>query len=182
MKKNIVLIGFMGSGKSTVGKVLAKQLAYLFLDTDREIEEKEHKTINKIFEEEGEHYFRKCETELLKNLEISSENCIISTGGGMPLMEQNGEILSKLGFVVYLSVQKDTVIKRLKYDMTRPLLAGDHAEEKVAKLLEFRKPIYEYTAHMVIETDQKTIEEIVEEIIRNYKIMTGDSGVVQKNS
>lgn len=180
MKKNIVLIGFMGSGKSTIGRYLAKQLDYLLIDTDKEIERKENKTINKIFEEQGEKYFRACETQLLREMESSKEKCIISTGGGMPLLEENGRLLNKMGFVVYLNVQKNTVMDRLRDDITRPLLAGDDAEKKVSDLLEFRNPIYEYTAHMMIETDHKTIDEIVEEIIRNYKIMTGDSGIVQQ--
>lgn len=182
MKKNIVLIGFMGSGKTTIGRLLAKQLDYSFLDTDEEIEQKENKTINKIFAEQGEKYFRTCETKLLEELSNSNEKCIISTGGGMPLLKENGKLLKKTGFVVYLSVQKDTVMERLKNDTTRPLLAGDSMEKKVEDLLEFRNPIYEYTAHMMIKTDYKSIEEIVEEIIRNYKIMEGNSELEQKNS
>lgn len=178
MKKNIVLIGFMGSGKSTVGKSLASQLEYQFLDTDEEIEKKEKKTINKLFAEQGERYFRTCETEFLKGFESLAEHKIISTGGGMPLFEENGTILKKLGFVVYLSVEKDTVVKRLQGDTTRPLLAGEDAEQKISDLLEYRSPIYEYTAHITVKTDNKTIEEITEEIIRNYKLMEKDSKLV----
>ncbi len=171
LKHNIILIGFMGSGKTTIGTVLAKQLEYKFFDTDAFIVEKEGKTINAIFAENGEEYFRNTETKMLEEMEQTLERAIVSTGGGLPLRECNGVILKKLGFVVFLKVQKETVLKRLKGDDTRPLLKGDNAEEKVDYLLEYRNPIYEYTAHVVIETDNKTVEEISEEIIRNYKIL-----------
>ncbi len=171
LKHNIILIGFMGSGKTTIGMDLSKQLEYKFFDTDAFIVEKEGKSINTIFAEDGEEYFRNIETKTLEEMEQTLERAIVSTGGGLPLRECNGIILKKLGFVVFLKVQKETVLKRLKKDDTRPLLKGDNVEEKVERLLEYRNPIYEYTAHVVIETDNKAVEEISEEIIRNYKIL-----------
>lgn len=171
LKNNIILIGFMGSGKTTIGTALAKQLEYQFLDTDAFIVEKEGVSINTIFAEHGEEYFRNIETKTLEEMEETVEKTILSTGGGLPLRECNGVILKRLGFVVFLKVQKDTVLKRLKGDTTRPLLKGDNVEEKVENLLEYRNPIYEYTAHIVIETDGKSVKEISEEIIRNYKIL-----------
>ena len=179
MKTNIILIGFMGCGKTTIGTVLAEQLEYKLLDTDALIVEKEARSINAIFAKEGEEYFRNVETKTIEELADSCEKAVVSTGGGLPLRECNGEILKRLGFVVFLKVEKDTVLKRLEGDTTRPLLQGEGVDEKVERLLEFRNPIYEYTAHVTISTDDKSIEEIVEEIVRNYRIMTGDIGALE---
>lgn len=170
MKGNIILIGFMGSGKTTVGKALAEKLSYKFVDTDEWIEEKEKRTISDIFNEEGEAYFRALETDIIKDME-DLENHIISTGGGLPLKQENGEILKKIGFIVYLDVTKETVMKRLEGDQTRPLLSGSEMEQSVKERLQFRKPIYEYTAHITISADDKEVDDIVEEIKRNYEIV-----------
>lgn len=180
MKQNIVLIGFMGCGKTTIGTALAEKLEYKLLDTDAVIVDKEGKSIKTIFAEQGEGYFRNVETKTLEELEQTLEKAVVSTGGGLPLRECNGTILKRLGFVVFLKVEKETVLKRLEGDTTRPLLQGDNVENKVKDLLEFRNPIYEYTAHVAIETDNKSVDEIVDEIIRNYRIMTGDRSFLEK--
>ncbi|MCI8408125.1 MAG: shikimate kinase [Lachnospiraceae bacterium] len=171
MKENIILIGYMGSGKTTVGQALADKLSYQFLDTDAYIEEEQNTTISHIFEEYGEEYFRNIETKTIENMEININHNIVSTGGGLPLRECNGAILKKMGFVVFLSVKKETVLKRLEGDTQRPLLQGNHVEQNVEEMLNFRNPIYEYTAHIKVEVDNKTVEEITEEICRNYQIM-----------
>ena len=171
MKNNIILIGFMGCGKSSVGRRLAKRLSFQLLDTDERIEKKEKKKISTIFAENGEAHFRRLETETVKELLGHTENTVISTGGGLPLREENGKLLQQLGFVVYLDVSKETVLKRLEKDTSRPLLQGPDKEKKVAELLEFRKPIYEYTAHITVNTNQRSFEEIIDEIVRNYEIM-----------
>lgn len=171
MKDNIILIGFMGCGKSSVGKRLAKQLSFQFLDTDKRIEQKEEKKISAIFAEEGEAYFRKLETETIKEFLEKTEKTVISTGGGLPLKEENGKLLQQLGFVVYLDVAKETVLQRLAKDTSRPLLQGPDKEKKVDELLEFRRPIYEYTAHITINTNGRSFEEIIDDIVRNYEIM-----------
>lgn len=171
MKNNIVLIGFMGCGKTTVGTELAKEMNYDFLDTDQYIESKERMTINDIFAQNGEEYFRKLETDSLADLVKDTEKTIVSSGGGLPLREENARLLQELGFVVYLRVTKETVLKRLEGDTTRPLLACDNPAKKVEELLDYRDPIYEIGAHLVIDVDNKTVEEIIEEIKRNYLIM-----------
>ena len=171
LKNNIVMIGFMGCGKTTVGKQLAAELAYQFLDTDLYIEEKEQMSINDIFSTKGEPYFRTLETKSLKELVEQTTCTIVSSGGGLPLKEENAKLLQKLGFVVYLRVKKETVLKRLEGDTTRPLLACDNPAQKVEELLQFRDPIYEVGAHLVVDVDNKTVDEIVEEIVRNYKII-----------
>lgn len=180
MKQNIILIGFMGAGKTTVGAALAEKLQYRLVDTDAVIEEKEGRTIQSIFSEEGEEYFRNLETKALEELlQKGAEQTVLATGGGLPLRQCNGILLQKMGLVVFLKAEKETVLKRLEKDEKRPLLQGAGPEERVAELLEFRDPIYEYTAHIVIPTDGKAVDEITEEIIRNYKIMTGDrKGIV----
>ena len=171
MKNNIILIGFMGCGKSSVGRRLAKQLSFCFLDTDERIEQKEKKKISTIFAENGEAHFRSLETKTVKELLEHTENTVISTGGGLPLGEENGKLLQQLGFVVYLDVSKETVLKRLEKDTSRPLLQGPDKEKNVEELLKFRKPIYEYTAHITVNTNQRSFEEIIDEIVRNYEIM-----------
>lgn len=171
VKKTVVLIGFMGSGKSTVGKELAKALEYHFLDTDSYIENNAKMSIGEIFAKHGEQYFRNLETETIKNLMESTEEAVVSTGGGLPLREENADILKKNGFVVYLRVKASTVEERLKGDTTRPLLQGENVSKKIADLLEYRDPIYEYGAHMVLDVDGKAVDQIVEDIIRNFKML-----------
>lgn len=171
MKNNIVLIGFMGCGKTTVGKELAKALEYRFVDTDEFIETQTKKSISDIFATQGEEYFRILETDTIANMRDTLNCCVISTGGGLPLREVNAGILLKTGFVVYLRVQKETVEERLRGDTKRPLLQGGQVSEKIEKLLTYRDPIYECGAHMVLDVDEKSIEELVEEIIRNYKLL-----------
>lgn len=163
--KNIVLIGFMACGKSTIGTLLADNLGYRLVDTDEEIVKEQGKSINDIFAQEGEAYFRKLETQMVEKMCDTLEGCIISTGGGLPITKGNDEILKKLGTVIYLTVTKETVLERIKGDTTRPLLAED-AQERTQKLLEYRKPIYEMAADYSVKTDGRAVEDIVEEIVR----------------
>lgn len=172
LKENIILIGYMGSGKTTVGQALSEKLSYCFLDTDAYIEEQQNTTISHIFEEYGEEYFRNIETKTIENMEKNMKHHIISTGGGLPLRECNGAILKRMGFVVFLSVKRETVLKRLEGDTQRPLLQGDNVEQKIEEMLNFRNPIYEYTAHLKVQVDNKSVEEIADEICRNYFIIT----------
>jgi shikimate kinase len=168
MKHNIILIGFMGSGKTSVGEVLAKRLSYNFRDTDRLLEKKAGDTINHIFDNYGEEYFRNMETELLRNMQKMLDNTVLSTGGGLPLREQNSKLLRELGYVIYLKASKETTLKRLKGDRSRPLIKGDDIVNKVDKLITARTPIYEKAAQKTIVTDDKTIDEIVTCIMEAY--------------
>jgi shikimate kinase len=168
MKRNIILIGFMGSGKTSVGERLAQNLSYRFRDTDRLLEHSERDTINHIFAVHGEEYFRSKETKLLQELLPGLEHTVLSTGGGLPLREQNAKLLKEMGFVVYLKASKETTLKRLKGDNTRPLLQGDDQEKKIEGLLAYRTPIYEKAAHKIIITDQKSINEIATMIMEAY--------------
>jgi shikimate kinase len=169
LNRNIILIGFMGSGKTSVGKRLAECLTYQFRDTDQLIEQKAGVTIRQIFADYGEDYFRNIETELLKEMLPSLEKTVLSTGGGLPLREENAALLKKSGYVIYLKAGIQTTVNRLKNDTTRPLLQGEELEEKVERLLELRTPVYEKAAHKMIVTDGKTIEEIVHTIMELYQ-------------
>ena len=162
---NYILIGFMGSGKSTISKKLSYRMKMVMIDTDKVIEEKEGRTISDIFAKDGEETFRRMETELLEELVKSTHKTILSVGGGTPLREENRTLLKQLGQVIYLEISADTVLERLKGDQTRPLLQGSDARQKVESLLNARKPIYEAAAQITVRVDGKSSDEVVEEVL-----------------
>lgn len=164
---NIVLIGFMGSGKSTVGIKLSYRLRRVVEDTDKLIEKKMDRTISDIFAVEGEGYFRELETRMLRELCEASGGKILSVGGGTPVKEENRPLLKALGTVVYLRIKPETVYERLKGDTTRPLLQGANPMEKIRTLMETRKEAYESCADLIIDVDGKEITEILD-IIEEY--------------
>lgn len=165
MGNHVIMTGFMGAGKTTVGEALAKKKQIPFLDTDQLIEKKAGMTISRIFETQGEEAFRKMETSVLEDLLERDDQTVISVGGGLPLRDENRELLWKLGTVVYLQVKPETVLKRLKGDNTRPMLQGGEAGERVRSLLEYRTPLYQKAANLVVDVDDKTVSKIAEEII-----------------
>ncbi len=169
MEHNIILIGYMGAGKTSVGHRLAQHLTYQFKDTDHMIERNVKDTINHIFAIHGEEYFRDLETELLQQLVPNLKNTVLSTGGGLPLRKQNTKLLRELGYVVYLRASKDTILNRLHADTTRPLLQGEDPGKKIEAMLKIREPIYEKAAHKIISTDGLTITEIVQKVMENYQ-------------
>ena len=164
---NIVLIGFMGSGKTTVGKALSVTCGKEFLDTDALIEAKEGSKISEIFAKEGEGHFRKLEYAALKSL-LESKDKIISTGGGIVTYPNNRKLLKKAGKVVYLRVKPETVVKRLEGDESRPLLKDDDKLSKVENLLSSRKEMYEDVADIIIDVDYLLVEEIVALIVKDF--------------
>lgn len=163
---NIVLMGFMGAGKTTIGKELAKALGYEFIDTDERIEKEQGRKISDIFSKDGEAVFRDMETDLLKRLQNSEGKFILSIGGGMPVREENRRLLRRLGTVVYLKTSKEEIIRRVSGAADRPLLQGGKLEEKVTSLMNAREQIYMETACVEVVTDQKTPEKIVEELLK----------------
>ncbi len=165
---NVVLIGFMGSGKTTVGKELAARGEYTFIDTDKYIENREGMTIVDIFEQKGETYFRELETQILEELITNTRNTIISTGGGMPLRRENMLALKQLGKVVYFKGDVDTIWDRLKDKTDRPLLKGDNPYEKIKNLLEQREERYRQ-ADIIIDINNKNVETIVHELEETCK-------------
>lgn len=164
MKNNIILIGFMGCGKSTVGKKLANAFSYEFMDTDAVIEETYGKTISKMFEEDGEEYFRNAETELLRRLSKEAEGIVLATGGGMPMREENVEYLHKIGTVVFLEAKIKTILERLKNDTGRPLADGEDREKRLRPLYEKRLPVYRAAADLCLDTEGKSFYAMIEEI------------------
>lgn len=163
-EKNLVLIGFMGSGKTSVGLKLSYKLKMPVEDTDKLIERREGKSIRQIFEEEGEEVFRKKETELLGELADRQGRVIYSVGGGTPVREENRKLFRQLGTVVYLQISPETVYERLKGDTTRPLLQCENPLEKIRELIESRKEAYESCADIMIAVDLLDMEEILEQI------------------
>lgn len=163
MADNYVLIGYMGAGKTTVGKALAKQTGKKFLDTDDLIVKQMNLSINDIFAKYGEAYFRDLETKLLDNLCKSDLDAVISCGGGLPMKEENRPYLKSLGKVVYLNVNESDIMKRLKGDTTRPLLKGprDEVKQRIHEMLEKRDPVYREVADVVVKTGKLKVSEIV---------------------
>ena len=161
---NVILIGYMGCGKSTVGKRLSYRLKMPYVDTDKLIETKQGITISEIFAHEGEPAFRNMETECLKSLFDYKQDYVIAVGGGLPMREENRELMKKLGEVVYLRAKAETIYDRLKGDTTRPLLQGENPQEKIQSMIMQRGPVYESAADYVIDVDGKNFEEIQNEI------------------
>lgn len=159
--RNIILIGYMGSGKSTVGRKAARAVEYNFLDTDVLIEEEEGMTISELFETKSEQYFREKETEIIQKLILGPKGNIIATGGGLPLKEGNAQLLKELGTVIYLKAETDTLVKRLSGSTTRPLLKNVDIREKVETMLAIRGPVYEACADLVLQTDNMSFYEII---------------------
>ena len=153
MNDNIVLIGFMGSGKTTFGKWISRKYGYSFCDTDEYIEKKEKTTINDIFASKGEAAFRDMETETVKEFADSLKKCVVSVGGGLPVRKENREILKNIGTVVYLKASEEELCKRLSRDNTRPLLKGGNLKEKIHTLMQQREDIYMDAADVVINTE-----------------------------
>ena len=164
---NIVLIGFMGSGKTTVGMALSAKSDMGFLDTDALIESKENCKISTIFAEKGEAHFRALENATLRSLATTKDE-VISTGGGIVSSPDNCELLKKTGKVVYLRVSPETVIKRLEGDMSRPLLMGEDKLSRVEELLASRRVLYESTADRIVDVDDLSVEEIVDSIMKDF--------------
>ena len=173
---NIILIGFMGCGKTSVGKKLAQYYNLDFMDTDLLIEENNKMSIKDIFSEKGEEYFRELETNTIKSLLNNMDNTVISVGGGLPIKTGNGDILRSLGIVVYLDASFDTIKRRLKNDSARPLFSN--SENKKEALYYYRKPIYESCAHITIQVDNKSLDEITQELYSNISKYMNNLGKV----
>jgi shikimate kinase len=167
----VVFIGYMASGKSTLGKVLAQKLNYSFIDLDDYIEEKENTSVSNIFKTKGEIYFRKAETLHLKSILKSKNNIVLSLGGGTPCYSNNIELLLKVNNIknIYLKASLLTLVERLKNEKTkRPLIAHIKTDELLTEFIGkhlFERTQYYNQAEIVISTDNKTELEIIEELI-----------------
>ena len=161
---NIVLIGFMGTGKSAISAHLSRYFDMETVDMDQVIAEREGMSISKIFETYGEEYFRNAETNLLKELQ-SRNNVVISCGGGAPLREENVAEMKKNGRVVLLTAKPETIYERVKDSHDRPLLENNKSVEFIEELMLKRKDKYIAVADIIIETDNKSKQEICDELI-----------------
>lgn len=167
----IYLVGFMGSGKSTVGKKLADKLRCTFHDLDEIIEEERNKTIPEIFSEEGEEEFRDIETLCLREKSRQDPPFVLATGGGVPEKQLNRNILKNTGIVVYLNVDFETLFERIEGSENRPLVPGDEdAYSVLKKLWEERVPLYEAVSTVQIEANDRTPMHLAEAIISNLDI------------
>lgn len=169
MKDNIILTGFMGCGKTSVGIRLSYTLRRTLIDTDKWIEKKQGKTVSEIFASEGEEAFRRMESECIRELIGTADGQVISTGGGLPVRKENRKLLKELGTVYYLKATPECVYERLKGDTTRPLLQGENPREKIRELLEAREAFYQEGADVIIEVSAKSFEDIITEIVKGME-------------
>lgn len=161
---NIVLTGFMGTGKSQIGKRLAKELRMSYLDTDEFIEKREKDSILAIFRKRGEKYFRRLETKIVKEVALL-DNYVISTGGGVVLREENIRVLKKNAFIICLLASPEVILERTKGDEKRPLLGVNNQKKRVEELLAIRRPYYE-KADFSVDTSTLDSKKVVEEIVK----------------
>ncbi len=164
LPENIFLVGLMGAGKSTVGRLLARRLSKRFVDTDHEIEKRNGVTIPVIFEIEGEDGFRRREQEVLADL-AQEQGLVLSTGGGIVLRPENREALRNHGFVVYLNARPELLAERTKHDRSRPLLNVEDPLARLRQLHAVRDPLYRDVAHAVVETGRGAPQQVVQAIL-----------------
>ncbi len=165
--KNIVLIGLMGSGKSSIGLAMAKLLKRPVFSMDQMIEQQEGKTISEIFEKKGEPYFRTLEHDLVKILS-AKKNSVIDCGGGVFVNADNRKLLKQTGLVIYLSASIETLYERVKTRTHRPLLKVEDPKKKLETLLKEREKFYQ-EADLTFKTDGKTPQEVADEIVKVFR-------------
>ncbi len=158
--KNIVLVGFMGCGKSTIARRLGKMLGYEVLDVDTEIESKAGMPITRIFETRGEDYFRQLEAAVLQEIGARPGRFIIATGGGVIGRKRNRGLVKQLGYVVWLQVSRETILERTRRSRDRPLLETDDPAARIDALLAERAPLYREVADLELDTSELDAEEI----------------------
>lgn len=174
-KRLVFLAGFMGSGKSTIGPILANTLGFDFVDIDIALEQRFGKSIVQIFAEDGEAMFRAAEREILRGLVDKSE-CVISLGGGTIAYEENLDLVRQNGVIVYLHLSPEGVLQRVRHKTHRPLLRAEDGsmlsvtelQEKIERLLKAREKFYE-KAHIIVSTDEKQVGMTVDEIVKRLR-------------
>ena len=160
---NIILIGPMGAGKTTIGRHIAKVFSYDFYDSDREIEERTGASIPLIFDLEGEEGFRKREQNIIADL-CTKQHIVLATGGGAVLRKANQDSLKRSGIIVYLSADIDDLLERTAKDKNRPLLQTDNPKAILKKILIERDPIYRELADIILTTNKMTVHTAVKEL------------------
>ncbi len=165
--KNLVLVGFMGSGKTTIGRMAAAELGLRFVDTDHSIEEREGMSVAQLFEKKGEEVFRDIEAGVMREL-AAQDGLVIATGGGVVLRPANIDALRRTGVLVHLRVDAATAHARTRGHPHRPLLQGDDPEGKIRALLKARQPMYDAIPNDV-DTAGRTMHEILRSVLRIYR-------------
>jgi shikimate kinase len=171
---NLFLVGPMGVGKTTIGRVLADSLGLKFFDSDREIEASTGADIPWIFDVEGESGFRVRETRMIEQL-TQNKNIVLATGGGAVILAENREWLKARGVVVYLRAPISQQVERTSRDKARPLLQTPHPEQKIRELMEIREPLYQKVADMVVDTYRRNPKTVSQEICKQLKVEMGGS-------
>lgn len=161
---NIFLVGLMGSGKTTIGRALAKRLNKRFVDADHEIEARTGASIPWIFEIEGEASFRQREADVIRDL-TAQDGIVLATGGGAVLNEQSRQLLKERGTVIYLRASVNSILQRTSHDRNRPLLQTDDPKARIEELLLQRAPLYQEVAHIIIETGRPNVQSVVQSIL-----------------
>ena len=164
---NIYLVGLMGAGKTTVGRMLAKRLGRLFLDSDHEIVERTGVPIPTIFEIEGEDGFRRREAQTIHELTAGSD-LVLATGGGVVINPENRQRLHETGWVVYLNVPPRLLYERTRHDRNRPLLQVEDPLARLEELHALRDPLYREAAHMVVDGSHLVAAGIVQHLLREF--------------
>lgn len=167
-RPNLYIVGFMGVGKSAVGRKVARALGYRFIDSDQAIESQVGKKIREIFASEGEPAFRRMEREFVDSGH-PNEGCVVSCGGGLVVEKGMSELLKQKGVVVCLFASPECIIERTSRNANRPLLNVDNTEKKVRELLAEREPIY-MNAGACITTEGRSMKEVVRHVVRSYKV------------
>jgi shikimate kinase len=162
--RNIILIGPMGSGKSTIGNIIARRLHREFRDSDHFIEERTGVDIARIFDVEGEQGFRDRETNALNEL-LGENNRVIATGGGSVLRQENQQLLKQTGYIVFLDTSINQQLQRLRRDKKRPLLQTENPRERLETLFKERRPIYLDLADLAVKTDKRMARRLAADII-----------------
>jgi shikimate kinase len=165
---NLYLVGFMGTGKSTVGRMLAKQLGWQFIDSDQAIEQQAGKPVSRIFAEEGEGKFREMERAFIESGH-PAQGCVVSCGGGLVVPPGMLELLHRRGVVICLHAPIETILQRTMHTNHRPLLAVENPEQRLRDLYAVREPIYRRTGTMVL-TDRRPLREIAAHVLRVYRL------------
>ena len=165
---NLYLVGFMGTGKSTVGRQVAKQLGFRFLDSDHEIERTQGKPVSRIFAEDGEPRFRELERQFVEEGH-PADRCVIACGGGLVVQPGMLELLQRRGIVICLHAPIETILQRTMHTNHRPLLQVDDREQRLRDLFAQREAIYRRTGTMVL-TDRRPLREIVGHVLRVYRL------------
>lgn len=168
MSGNIIFVGPMGAGKTTIGRMVAKQLKRSFYDSDREIEKRTGVSIPLIFELEKEQGFRNREKTVIHDL-THLDNIVLATGGGAVLDQQNRSNMVQSGHVIYLKATIDQLVNRTSKDNNRPLLQTEDPRRKLEELMEIRDPLYTEVADTIIATDSLTVRKIVDKIVKMAK-------------